>query len=455
MYDPAQPRNCIALLIGAAILAPPAPAQSPAPIAQGVAELPAKAVPDGLGIADAVALTLSRHPEIARAFAALARGRADLGAARSVWSPQLSYQANVGPNMLSGRNATGLNDNMAGPTLYLQQQVWDFGRSKGAIGSARSTEEQRQFELEDVADKLAERAALAFLEVKRYELLSIETGKQVQSLERLRELIGLRAKAGISDRSDLMLANVRVESARGDAILAQSSLTIAEAALANLIGGTPRNYADPASQMASFSPVDAEPDYAALPGIAAAEKAAQAASAKVGQAKAEAFPRLGLQLGYTRNNYTYNRRDNAFTALVTVTGDLYKRGNHYLVQAAEHDRRAAEAARATAVVEARGRALTARQEIRGGAQRIDAYRHQEEQAAEASRIFLEEYKLGKRTLTELLNTELEIYRAASARIAAQYDILAARIRFENVSGRLRPSLGLPARLTQEGNGRNG
>ncbi|HEX7741085.1 MAG TPA: TolC family protein, partial [Sphingobium sp.] len=100
------------------------------------------------------------------------------------------------------------------------------------------------------------------------------------------------------------------------------------------------------------------------------------------------------------------------------------------------------------LLDARGRALTARQEIRGGALRMEAFDHQEKQAEEASRIFFEEYKLGKRTLTELLNTQLEIYRAASARVVAEYDVLAARIRFENVCGTLRPSLGLPARLTE-------
>ncbi len=138
------------------------------------------------------------------------------------------------------------------------------------------------------------------------------------------------------------------------------------------------------------------------------------------------------------------------TALVTVTGDFYRRGNHYIVQAAEEDRRAARAARDSVLLDIRGRALTARQEIRGGYQRIEAYQSQEAQAITASRIFLEEYKLGKRTLTELLNTQLEIYRAASARIAAEYDILAARIRYENICGRLRPALGLPAHLLREG-----
>jgi adhesin transport system outer membrane protein len=401
-----------------------------------------------IDIADAVRLTLSRHPDIARAMATLARGRAELGAARSVWTPQLSYQANIGPNMLSGKSGSGLNDNMAGPSLTLNQLVWDFGRSKGEIGYAASTERQRGFELEAVADELAERGAVSFLDVKRFELLALETQKHVRSLERLRGLIGLRVNAGISDRSDLLLADVRVESARADEIRARSSQTVAKVALANLIGGVADSYTDPAPVIAGFAEREAEPDFAQLPVIAAAEQAEKAAAARIGQARAERYPRLGLQLGYTRNNYSYNLRDNGFTAMMTVSGDLYRRSNRYAVRAAEEDRRTAEAVKQSAMLDVRGRALTAREEIRGGYQRIDAYRHQEQQAVSASRIFFEEYKLGKRSLTDLLNAELEIYRAASARIGAEYDIMTARVRYETVHGKLRQSLGLPSALSE-------
>ncbi|WP_334181196.1 TolC family protein [Novosphingobium sp.] len=406
-------------------------------------------VPAQLDLSDAVVLTLMRHPEVARANAALARGRADLGAAKSVWTPQVGYQANIGPNMLSGRNTSGLNENMAGPSIYLQQQVWDFGRSKGEIGAARSTMRQRRYELESVADQLAEQGAVAFLQVKRYELLSVEAKKQVEELERLRHLIGLRVNAGVSDKSDLMLADVRVESARGEAIQAETALAVAQSTLLNLIGDLPLAYTDPGAQISRFETGDDEPDYEKLPAVVASEEAEHAAAAKIGQAKGERYPRLGLQLGYTRNNYTYNTRDNSFSGMVTVTGNLYRRSDHYVIEAAQEDRRAAEAVKDSTVLEARGKALTARQEIRAGRARISAYTLQERQAVTASRIFFEEYKLGKRTLTELLNTQLEIYRAASARIVAEYDIMEARVRFENVSGTLRPSLGLPARLREE------
>jgi adhesin transport system outer membrane protein len=308
---------------------------------------------------------------------------------------------------------------------------------------------QRRYELESVADQLAEQGAVAFLQVKRYELLSVEAKKQVEELERLRHLIGLRVNAGVSDKSDLMLADVRVESARGEAIQAETALAVAQSTLLNLIGDLPLAYTDPGAQISRFETGDDEPDYEKLPAVVASEEAEHAAAAKIGQAKGERYPRLGLQLGYTRNNYTYNTRDNSFSGMVTVTGNLYRRSDHYVIEAAQEDRRAAEAVKDSTVLEARGKALTARQEIRAGRARISAYTLQERQAVTASRIFFEEYKLGKRTLTELLNTQLEIYRAASARIVAEYDIMEARVRFENVSGTLRPSLGLPARLREE------
>lgn len=402
-----------------------------------------------MGLADAVALAVARHPDIARALAELARSRAELGAAKSAWMPRLSYNASIGPNMLSGENGSGLNDNMPGPSVALNQLVWDFGRTNSEIRSASAAERQRAYELEVAADQLAETAALAFLDVKRFEALAEATDRQVASLMHLRDLIRYRAEAGISDQSDLMLADVRVEGARGDAIEARSSLTAARAALGNLTGLMPRGYADAAPVIDRFAPHVDAPDYMSLPAVNAAREAEEAAVARIAQARAERMPRLGLQLGYSRNNYTYNTRDNAFTALVTVTGDLYRADASSVIEAARHERRAAEAERQSTILEIRGRVLAAREQFAGARARIDAYRQQEARAVTTRDIFLEEYKLGKRSLPDLLSAEQEIYRAATARIGAEYDAMRARVQMETAYGTLRPALGLAAAVEQE------
>jgi adhesin transport system outer membrane protein len=407
-----------------------------------------------MSITDAVAMTVARHPQIAQAFASLQRGRADVDAARSVWYPTLTYRSNLGPDRTSSSRDWEINDGPTGIGIALQQLVWDFGRSRSQINAAAQVERQRELELAATADQLAEEAALAFMDVKRYELLHVETTRHIDSLERLRELIRLRSEAGLSDKSDLLLAGVRVESARGEAIQIRTSQTSAELALSNLTGLLPGRYLDPGPVVATFKNRQGEPQLDTLPLVAAARAAERAAAARIKEIRAERYPRLGLQLGYDRNHYSgfdaTVMPNNSLTALVTVTGDLYRAGTRHALRGAIEDRRAARAARDAMALDLRGRILAVREQIESGAARIDAYRSQEAHALRTSQIFLEEYKLGKRSLADLLSAELEIYRAAAARIAAEYDVMRARIQLEAAYGSLRQSLGLATQRIQEG-----
>jgi adhesin transport system outer membrane protein len=408
-----------------------------------------------MSLTDAVAITVARHPQIAQALANLNRGRADVGAARSVWLPVLTYSGNLGPDKTSSSRDWELNDAPTGGGIALQQLIWDFGRSRNQIDAASATERQRQFELAATADQLAEEAALAFLDVKRYELLEDETERHIASLERLRELIRLRSDAGLSDKSDLLLAGVRVESARGEQIQIRTARQSAVLALSNLTGLIADRHVDPSGIVARLKKREGEPDLDELPLVAAARAAERAAEARIGQVKTERFPRLGLQVGYDRHHYSgfdsTVRPNNSLTALITVTGDVYRAGTRHALRAALEDRRAARAVRDSVALDVRGRILAAREQIEGGEARIDAHRNQEAHAMKTSQIFLEEYKLGKRSLSDLLSAELEIYRAASARIGAEYDVMRARIQHEAAYGSLRQSLGLATQFAQEGN----
>jgi adhesin transport system outer membrane protein len=406
-----------------------------------------------LSITDAIAITIARHPQIAQALALVARGRAEVDAARSVWQPVLTYRSNFGPDKGSSSGDWELNDGPTGGGIALEQLIWDFGRSRGQIDAASAVERQRRLELEATADQLAEQAALAFLDVKHYELLQLETERHIASLERLRELIRLRSDAGLSDKSDLLLAGVRVESTRGEQVQIRTAYQSAVMALSNLTGLMAARYVDPAGVVSRLQTRQGEPDFGDMPLIAAAEAAERAAQARIEETRAARWPRLGLQVGYDR--YHYNgfdstvRADNSVTALITLTGDLYRAGNRHAVRAAIEDRRAARAVRDSVALDVRGRILAAREQIDGGEARIAAHRNQEQHAIKTSQIFLEEYKLGKRSLADLLSAELEIYRAASARIAAEYDVMRARIQHEAAYGSLRKSLGLAMRLTNE------
>lgn len=394
-----------------------------------------------LDLATAVAITVARHPDIARALANVSRSMAERKEASSVWIPQVDYSANLGPNMLSRGSQTGLNDNISGPSLRLQQLIWDFGKATGQIRYTKSIERQRSFQLEATADEIAELAAITFLDVEQQQRLADQAQAHIKSLSRLREQIRLRTAAGLSERSDLLLADVRLENAHGESIQTHTDLAVAKIQMANLIGSMPESFDDPALLIEAFPERDNMPRFDKLPAIAAANEASAAASARIGQARSQYMPRLGMEVGYTRNNYTYNDKNNAFTAMVTVTGNLYNAGTKHAVTAAVQDKQAAEAERDASILTLRGRALAAHEQLRGGHQRIARFKAQETQARHSSQIFFEEYKLGKRSLSDLLNSELEIHRAAYSRIIAEMDVMRARIQNEAVHGALRASLG--------------
>ena len=401
-----------------------------------------------LGMVDAVNLIIRRHPDLVQASAVLARSKADVGAARSVWYPQVSYQGGIGPNTLWGSATPGLNNNVQGPGVALNQQIWDFGRSGAAIDSAESTVSRRDFDVVATADKLAEKGALSFLDVKRYQAFLAASAKNTGALKLLRDRIQERVVAGASDKSDLALAEMRVEGASGEEIRIRSSLMAAKVILATLVGGMAQHYDDPAPAIAKLRIHEEEPAFDRLPTVAAADKAEKAAAAKITQTKAEVYPSVGVQVGYNRGYYVY-QASNDYTALLTISGKLYNPGHKYAVQAAEGDRRAAQAAKESAILDIRGRALSAKENIIGGQQRIATYRRQEQNAVAASEIFFEAYTLGKRTLTELLNTHGEIFQAASSRINAEYDVMAALVQYQNVYGNLRQSLGATATIRGE------
>src|SRR5690606_14660405 len=97
----------------------------------------------------------------------------------------------------------------------------------------------------------------------------------------------LRTRAGISDHSDLLLAEVRIDGARGDALQAQTSLATASAALANLVGVFARHHLDPAALIDGMGNQSTPVDYEQLPAIAALRASEDSFEARIDQARAE------------------------------------------------------------------------------------------------------------------------------------------------------------------------
>lgn len=184
---------------------------------------PGFATPDGgekRTIEQAVTMALANNPQVREAREELATAQSRVGAAKSRYYPQITFNG-IGKLGLSGAtNGLGLLGLPASPFWRnladagnVNQLVYDFGRTRHANSVARAEVQAAEHNLDQVRIGVAERAKVAFLKV-----LSVQRVIQVREQDvRERQEVQRKARefyeAGLSSKLDLDLADVGLSSA--------------------------------------------------------------------------------------------------------------------------------------------------------------------------------------------------------------------------------------------------
>ena len=375
-----------------------------------------------IALRQAVEMALSRHPDLGRAVAEIHRSRGDLTVAEAAWYPKASYTSTIGtdPGGSSSSVASAGRARMSAG-LEVNQLVYDFGRADGQIAASRAVREQRDAELRDAEERVAMTTTEAHVELARAQRLLEATDAYLTALVNLRTTITLRASSGAANQADVFVADSRVQSAKAERIKSQTRYIAAQAKLYQLVGEQLSRAADPSAVMLTLArAVQAAPDDHAT-GVAAADRAAAAARARLVAAQASLHPAIGIKASQT---FPIADKTITSTSLVgfSIQGDLFTGGaSEGRIKAAAADAQSAERATALARLASATEAAVASAEITGASQRTQTHARQIDTARKARELSQAEYNIGKRTLTEVLNMEQEIFRAETDRINADGD----------------------------------
>lgn len=190
-----------------------------------------------LTLDEAVAAALKNHPQIVEARENLNGAEARTGQALAGYYPQISFAADWGKgrSFLTAQESirqTEVNTD----ALYLKQTIYDFGRTSGAVETARGNRDATDKALAVTRQDLTLRVRSAF-----YLLLAVE--KQVTAVRenvQAREDIFLQAQEffnqGIRARVDVARAEANLFAARTALIRAENNREIARIELANAMG---------------------------------------------------------------------------------------------------------------------------------------------------------------------------------------------------------------------------
>jgi len=378
-----------------------------------------------LSLKESVLYAFNRDPSITQQAAQMGIAQAQVDQASSAWLPQVALTASGGHSQTT--DSGGTLKNSAAWGLTLTQRLYDFGKTSNAISQQKALQNSSRFQLMSTLTSVAEKTALAFIEVKRYLALQEALQENIAALENVLHIANSRYKAGLSAWSDVLQAQSRLATLQATSHQYKAFLNSEKARLFVYTGTRARQFQAlpelPQIQQINLNDIN----YAQIPSVMAAQASEAASRFAVDKAKAEHWPTLNLVGARTR----YQSANSAYwddEVQLNIQAPIYQGG------AVSAQIRQAEGARAVALSQVEAarfevlqKATVAQAEWQGAKEHLQAGIVQFENAQQSRLLYKQEYKLGKRTINDLLSVEQDVWQAAQAKVTAEYDAWNAAI----------------------------
>lgn len=395
-----------------------------------------------LTIDEALATALKSHPRIAEAKERLTGAEARTGLALAHYYPQIGIASDWsrGRTFLTALERAKTTQ-VAVNALYLQQTIYDFGRTAGAVDAAIGNRDAADQALTLTRQDLALRVKSAF-----YSLLAAE--KQVAATEetvKAREDVHRQAleffNQGVRAKVDVARAEANLYAARTALIRAGNGRDMARVELANAMG---------IASLGPLSPVAAAPLPATLPDLSQANRTAlvgraelqqlsaleTAADAHLRVAKGSYLPILSgtASVGYADRDFPPT--GNVWAVGLNLTVPLFSGfSSREQVREARADIGALSARQQDLRLQIAKEVESAWLGVREASARI-ASTEKGAAAAEENRALAEgRYQEGVGSIIEVTDAQSLALEAQSARIQAQYDYYTELARLDRTLGR--------------------
>lgn len=414
------------------------------------------------GLADVVRETLSSNPDVAEARDRWLARREEVREAEGGFLPSVDLNAGVGYEYTDSPSTRVVNDGSNELSrqelgLNVRQMLFDGWGTRSEVDRQQARTDSAAARLLAVGEATAMRATEAYVGLSLNRDLEDISTESLAIHRRIQQQIRLRSNAGVGSRADYDQVESRVALAEADLVAAEVNLLDAETTFRRVVGSAPRQkgYAPAKIEPGALPPtLQAALDIANEnnPVLDTAAADIEAARAQHEAAKQFDYPRFDLELGGNVNDDIDGTEGyvNDLSAMLRVRYNLYrggsdaarKRATAYNINEAEDvrdrsRRQLEESVRlAWAAFEATGAQLPLlERRVKAALATRDAYAKQ--------------FKIGQRTLLDLLNSEQEVLRARQSVVETRSDRLLAQYRVLEAMGALVDHLGAGAVLAQK------
>jgi adhesin transport system outer membrane protein len=363
---------------------------------------------------------------------------------RSEYYPQVSIRGAVGPEQTNYLADVEVDEELTREDISLRISQSLFSGFDTSANSDRlfSESESERLQLHASAENLALQVSEVYLNVLRGKQLVDLTQAHVKTHEEtLASVKGLMEK-GFANQADIAQVSARLANAWSSLIAAQNNYHDSHAQFYRVIGQSPSSLIMPAVDK-SLLPLSLSDAMAwakeTHPQLKSAMADIDAARHAVKASKAGYYPRLSIEGVANHNNDigSIEGRDEDYRVQLVLEYDLYNggrdssraRASNWQYNEALEIRRNAEQDLMEGTRFSWNAYTSVSQQLSYIGQSVDA-------ATLAEDGYVTQYKLGKRSLLDLLNASAEVFIARRNYINAEVDLTQAQYRLLNSTGRL-------------------
>ncbi|WP_277559214.1 TolC family protein [Acinetobacter beijerinckii] len=392
---------------------------------------------------DAVQIAVQRNPEISQTLATLAAQNANIDVAKAGYYPQITGGVNTGDLTRKGERGRQVL------ALNASQMLYDFGKVKSGVNTEQARLVVEQANVLVKIDDISLDVAQTIINIQRYQKLIQIANQQIAGIRRIQEMANLRANAGISSQADPVQAQSYLQSAQSALIAQQSLLGQYQQHLYTLLGfdAGKTQWAIP-EDLVQQSELYAAPKFNTIPQMIAAQAGIDVARSQKYQTQLSRYPTLSVKgelsqalKGRNPNNDKEGGFDSAI--MLEATSQFYQGGaTSSQIRAASFAEEAAKAQVNAVYLKVLDQIRMSREQIENKQRQMQVLMSRQATTVRTRELYQEQYKLGTRSLVDLLNAEQAIHGANSELETARYDIYSSIAQYIATTGRSRQAYDL-------------
>jgi|WetSurMetagenome_2_1015567.scaffolds.fasta_scaffold36825_2 outer membrane protein, adhesin transport system len=403
-------------------------------------------------LVEVVRKTLETNPDVRISVSTRLTADHELTQARSGYFPSLDFQAAYGKQRSDNyttfsRKGGAVDLNRQEASLTLSQMLFDGFDTRNESLKRAAKLDAAAWRVQESSEAFGLKAIEVFLEYfRRHELAELAKDNLVIH-QKIHNQINALFDKGAGRKADVQQSESREALASSNLEYAQGFVLDAEANYLKVVGETPKNLVSPEHQLAKENlPKNIEMALALIPQhptLKAFQSELEAAQAAHDQARAPMMPRLDLELEASKNKNLdgIDYKNDDARAMLKFRYNLFKGGVHHarMKETAERLNLAKEnLIRAQRSLEEETRlAWNALQTV---GKRLNYLQQQVFSAEAVTYSYKQQFRLGQRSLLDVLDSESELYNAKSALISARYTESFGFYRLLAAMGRLLPTL---------------